>query len=171
MKHCILPLLVLAASHTASAQLGEPEDKVVVRFGKPFRTIKADSAGITVTSHRSKTHQVTIGVKDGKAVYVIYRKLDGSSMTDPEIEAILSTQPQELGRWHRNIITGERRATVGQQPTLKSPFRDLQRGPREWSVLGKDELHASFYFEKNVLVLWNSKTGPDAQAILQQHRL
>jgi hypothetical protein len=172
MKRLIILLFVIQAGlQSARAQLGEPAEKCSALFGKPLYTKNADTAGTKIANYRTSAFQITACFKKDVAEYFIYRKSDGSSMSDAEIEGILSTQTAEKRKWFKRIITGERRPAVGTPRRSKSPFHDLQTGPRQWYVLGHDEFGAAYYLEKHVLLIWNSKTGFDAASVLKENRL
>jgi hypothetical protein len=171
MKSALILPLLLTAFQFAHAQLGESDEKCATLFGKPLRTTGPDVSGTTISTYRTATFQVTAAFKQGTAAYFIYHRNDGAGMSDAEIQSILDTHPPERGHWSKKVITGERRAAVHSVSRLKSPFHDVQHGPREWHVLGHDEICAAYFFEKNILLIWNSKTGFDAASILKQNRL
>ena len=172
MKRLIILLFVIQTGlQSGRAQLGQSAEKCTVLFGKPLYTKNADTAGTTIANYRTPAFQITACFKKDVAAYFIYRKSDGSSMSDEEIQGILAVHAAEKQRWFKRVITGERRPAVGAPRRGKSPFHDLQTGPREWYVLGHDEFGAAYYLEKHVLLIWNSKTGFDAASILKENRL
>ncbi len=167
----IAAALSFVALPFARAQLGESEEKCAAAFGRPIRTTGADASGVKTTGYRTAVFQITAGFKQGTASYLIYKKTDGSSMSDAEIESILSTNSPGDIHWKRKGITGERKPAVHSSSRLKSSLHDERRGPREWHVFGHDEFCAAYYFEKNVLLIWNARSGSDAASVLKENRL
>jgi len=158
----IFTVIAFTASH---AQLGQTEEATATVYGKPLSQRSALGTNLKNLNYRNGSYNIIVGFKDGKAVYVTYKKNTGASWTDDEIKSILDGHRLGNEKWHwtRNIITGHHGPAIHNGPSKH--INDAQH----WHIFAHDDYAAEYYPEKTLLLIWDASSGVDAASILQQN--
>ena len=160
-------LSLLLGAGVAHAQLDQTEDAVNAAFGKPFGAPHTAGA-IKIATYRTTANEITVGFKDGKAIYLIYRKSSGAEWAPAEVTALLSSNvPGGNGHEYWEKTTGTVRAQYHIDGTSTAHMGNVQ----SWQLYKNKNLQAEFHPELKVVVIWDSAGGLDGAAILTQNPL
>ena len=93
----IATALLLVASN-AFARIGETENEIEARYGKPFTADSRDFNGYRLVIFRTSGMQIGVAFRDGKSAAEFYSKQDSSDISANEIQVILAANAAG-GKW------------------------------------------------------------------------
>jgi hypothetical protein len=104
---CIITIATtLLAFSTAQARLGETEQEVEARYGKPIATIDPDPA-MRAVAYQHKGFVIMVTYENGKSGAEIYQKPDKSEITDPERTVLLEANAGGYKWTYKEEVPGQ----------------------------------------------------------------
>ena len=105
LKCSLCLLLLLTASYTASARLGETQAEMEARYGKPSQNDGGMIAGGTRSTYILKSTGIVAYFVDGKCESEQYYKLSGDAFTNDEIRRLLNNNSMG-SKWRKEAVQG-----------------------------------------------------------------
>lgn len=137
--HVLCPLVALAPL-VARANLGDNELKIAEKYGQPAEEKKI-SDSMTARSYTYKELAVTVVFLNGTSQCEVFKKLDGSSLNDDQVQALLGDNSNNLIWSQANPPSGSRQewiitGTVASASSSSDNLAVFAASPRHISTQG-----------------------------------
>src|SRR5258706_11448924 len=113
MKVQLLTLFLVAnLTGSAWARLGETTDQAVARYGQPLSQVEQKAEGgnlpLVFLSFQKNGFEIDVTLSNGISVAESFRKLNGETLTSPEIQTLLANNSQGFG-WEAPKVIEEQK--------------------------------------------------------------
>ncbi|HWB58230.1 MAG TPA: hypothetical protein VG733_02010 [Chthoniobacteraceae bacterium] len=160
MKIFFVLAFVCMAAGSAFGQLGKAEDTTSATFGKPVGS-PHNSGNIKVVNYRTSTYEITAGFKDGKTVYLIYKKSSGADWSVADVMSVLNANnPAGNGFWQK---TG---GNTKEQFHPYSGATTQMNGVQSYQLYSNKSIMGEYHPEAKAVVVWDSAAGVDGASLV-----